>query len=568
MVWEFPAVSQTRIEFWRKPQFTQSGMWWFTLFFGFFGIHHLYLRSPQTAVLFFILNFLTLGYLWAYDLVQLSSFGEFSGPSGLEALNKHGLSYPFGPLGLAQGMWKEPESLLPNGLLPQRGGAIAESEINKEAKEEEDKYGPPPQPIYFLLYTLTIMISPLAKAIAGDYNNSFSSIMNLTFVPLGFYFYIVGLVYDIFIIFTYPAHLFVEGAKRGIPFTWMGFDPKGHSPNITGKSEIDPCPPQESFITALMRWIIPIMKFFPPTMFHGTMFEKILLRWDDGKKAYEKREKILEDDPLAGLMSGISAFQRGDMKGVLHATGRVAKGIPGGAGVAKLVDSAEAIADKGKDALKAARSGNMKAALHATGDVAKVVPGGAGVAKLVDSAEAIADKGKDALKAAASGNMKGALHAAGDVAKIVPGGGAIAKLADSAEAIAGKGQDALKAAASGNMKGALDAAGDVAKIVPGGGAIAGTLAKAQGTLNKVEMLKGQGMAALQAVQKAKDQAASATKFLQKGGNQTQEPTFSLLDYTALGSIGAVIGGGLLLSVNRFRNVFTKSDDSPPKPRTV
>ena len=493
MVWEFPAVSQTRIEFWRKPQFTQSGMWWFTLFLGFFGVHHLYLRSPQTAVLFFILNFLTMGYLWAYDLVQLSSMGEFSGPNGLEALNKHGLSYAFGPLGLAQGMWKEPESLLPNGLLAQRGGGIGESEL----KEEERQYGPPPEPIYFLLYFLTVLISPLAKAIAGDYNNSFSSVMNLIFVPLGFYFYIVGLVYDIIILMAYPAHLCVEGAKRGIPFTWMGFDPKGHSPNITGKSEIDPCPPQESFITAIMRWIIPIMKFFPPTMFHGTMLEKLLVRWNDGKEALDKREKILSEGGggvLGSAMSALSAFQRGNIKG----------------------------------------------ALHSAGDVAKIVPGGGAIAKLAESAEGVVGKGQDALKAAASGNIKGALHSAADAAKIVPGGGAIAKLAESAEGVVGKGQDALQ--------GAQAQAASAKKLLqnPLAGSPYGIpLNKTHGT----------------SVRRPLDSQSG-------GAINTPEPTFSLLDYTALGSIGAVIAGGLLLSANRFRNVFTKGDDSPPKPRTV
>ena len=106
MVWEFPAVSQSRVEFWKQPQFTKSGMWWFTLAFGFFGLHHLYLRSPQTALIFCIANFVTLGFPWLYDLIQLSSV------ESLDSLNKHGLNYHFGALGIAQGMWKEPQSFM------------------------------------------------------------------------------------------------------------------------------------------------------------------------------------------------------------------------------------------------------------------------------------------------------------------------------------------------------------------------------------------------------------------------------------------------------------------------
>jgi hypothetical protein len=107
MAWEFPAVSQTRVEFWKEPQFTKSGMWWFTLLFGFFGIHHLYLRSPQTAIIFLIANFCSLGFLWFYDLIQLSNVGE-----SLDNLNRHGLNTHVYNMGLAQGMWKEPESLM------------------------------------------------------------------------------------------------------------------------------------------------------------------------------------------------------------------------------------------------------------------------------------------------------------------------------------------------------------------------------------------------------------------------------------------------------------------------
>ena len=107
MVWEFPAVSQTRIDFWKKPQFTQSGMWWFTLLFGLFGLHHFLLRSPQTALILFLGNLILLGYPWLYDLLQLSSEGR--GGLSTDELNKYGLSHPWGALGLAQGMWIPPK---------------------------------------------------------------------------------------------------------------------------------------------------------------------------------------------------------------------------------------------------------------------------------------------------------------------------------------------------------------------------------------------------------------------------------------------------------------------------
>jgi hypothetical protein len=108
MVWEFPAVSQSRKEFWGKPQYTKSGMWWFTLVFGIFGLHHFLLRSPQTGLIFLIANIISLGYLWFYDLIQLS--GEERGGVSEESLDKHGLSWGFGALGLAKGMWVSGEA--------------------------------------------------------------------------------------------------------------------------------------------------------------------------------------------------------------------------------------------------------------------------------------------------------------------------------------------------------------------------------------------------------------------------------------------------------------------------
>ena len=107
MVWEFPAVSHTRYDFWKAKQYTQSGMWWFTLVFGALGLHHYMLRSPQTGMIFFLTNVLLCGYPWFYDLIQLSSYGE-----SMEELNEFGLGHPWGPLGMAQGMWRradEPE---------------------------------------------------------------------------------------------------------------------------------------------------------------------------------------------------------------------------------------------------------------------------------------------------------------------------------------------------------------------------------------------------------------------------------------------------------------------------
>ena len=439
MVWEFPAVSQTRVEFWNEAQYTQSGMWWFTLFFGFFGLHHLYLRSPQTALIYFIANCISLGYPWIYDLVQLSS----GGGENLSSLNKHGLAHPWGALGLAQGMWKEksefsftqsvkssitrsitpskshskapskgspssfpglsvpglsvpglsvpalpsflggkkgavpapgsgpsgsgtsgtgpsgpsgptgttgagptglsgpvpniqsnvsnnpnvpnnpnmpnnsgpgPNGPGPNGPGPNGPGpnipvnANASTNANTPAntpavpnvpnapavpntpavpavpnvpntsakanapvnvpKDPKVQSGGgmdgPPNPIWFLLYALTIPVAPLAQLIAGDTNNAVSRFLDLTIIPLGFLFYYCAMIYDYIILFIFPADLLVAGSKRFFPFTYLGMDADAHSERLTGVSEIIPCP-SEGIITTLLRISLPFLTtFYPP----------------------------------------------------------------------------------------------------------------------------------------------------------------------------------------------------------------------------------------------------------------------------------------------------------------
>lgn len=107
----FPATGHTRIEFWGVPQYTQAGMWWFTLFFGILGLHHLMFRSPHTWLLFLFVNTFTLGYWWLFDLIQLSNAG------GID-LDTYGLDCPWGPLGIAKGMFTEWAKPIPPVVTP------------------------------------------------------------------------------------------------------------------------------------------------------------------------------------------------------------------------------------------------------------------------------------------------------------------------------------------------------------------------------------------------------------------------------------------------------------------
>lgn len=288
MVWEFPAVSQSRKEFWGKPQYTKSGMWWFTLVFGFFGLHHFLLRSPQTGLIFLLANIISLGYLWFYDLIQLS--GEDKGGVSHDSLDKHGLSWGFGALGLAKGMW-----------------------ISAEAEQDQDstKAEGPPNPYYFLAYALLIPIAPLAQLIAGDKYNSVSRFLDLTIIPGGFLFYLCAMIYDYMIMFLYPGDLFVFGSKRFFPFTFLGMDPDNHSPNITAKVDYAPCPPDNMFIT-LIKIMIPLAKQIPYVSTAATAIETALataqvVKEQVVEKGMEKAEKVVRVAGQVGqLATGIT----------------------------------------------------------------------------------------------------------------------------------------------------------------------------------------------------------------------------------------------------------------------
>lgn len=429
MVWEFPAVSQTRIEFWKKPQFTQSGMWWFTLIFGFLGLHHFYMRSPQTGLIFLIVNFISLGYLWAYDLVQLSSSGGYT----TETLNKHGLAHPWGALGLAQGMWKEPDTSLfpkmgytiPGKILspppasappPTAPPATAPPPTAPPVKEglgvnfkeynalgnprgtmvggaREDE---PPNPLWFLLYSLAIPCAPLAQLIAGDTNNAVSRFADLTVIPLGFTFYLCAMLYDYWVLFSNPADLLVAGSKRFFPFTYLGMDADGHSEMLTGVSEIKSCPP-DNFIMTMLRIGKPAISILAPGV--GKTIDSALDTKQEVEKTVETTKKLVVDGALA----------------------------------------------------KAEKATQLATQI---GSLSAMPPAG-----------------------------------------MVPSTDGIAQFRNP--------------------------------------------------------VTGQGLGTMV-------------------GGRRLEPSFNTLDYAALGSLGAVIGGGLLLSANRFRNVFFKgkNNDSPPDPRAV
>jgi hypothetical protein len=259
MVWEFPAVSQTRKEFWNEPQYNRFYMLIFTVIFGFFGLHHLLLRSPQTAFFCGMVNMLTLGYWWFYDIIQLST-KEYGG-LGEEGLNAYGMSSPWGPLGLAQGMWIQPPKIqIPQintseqpstqaKVLSGGGGAMG-----KAAKEFMNNFmkvvidwmmstrpvipklmdTTSKDPWFFFFYSLFLPTGILSALFAGDKTNAGFRLL-LIFAPL---ILICVIFYDIFVALLFPASVVYDGMSRPFPFNIFNFvDLNGRSPLITCTQE-------------------------------------------------------------------------------------------------------------------------------------------------------------------------------------------------------------------------------------------------------------------------------------------------------------------------------------------
>jgi len=255
--------------------------------FGFFGLHHFLLRSPQTGLIFLLANIISLGYLWFYDLIQLS--GEDKGGVSHESLDKHGLSWGFGALGLAQGMWIPGQA----EAGPAGEAASASKIVQVGGAKADDGL---PNPFYFLAYSLLIPIAPLAQLIAGDTYNSVSRFLDLTVIPGGFLYYLGAMLYDYMILFLFPGDLMVFGSKRFFPFTFLGMDPDNHSPNITAKVDYAPCPPDNMFMT-LIKIMIPLAKQLPYVSSAATAVETALataqvVKTQVIEKGVEKAQKV------------------------------------------------------------------------------------------------------------------------------------------------------------------------------------------------------------------------------------------------------------------------------------
>ncbi len=311
MAWEFPAVSQSRIEFWKQPQYTRKGMLIFTILFGFFGLHHFMLRSPQTGLMFLIANILSLGYCYFYDVIQLAI-------TDVKELNTYGMSLPWGAAGIAKGMWKCDS--------PNR------EENDKETEKEKGELNYFHNPVWFFLYAILIPIAPLSKLASGDVANAMIGFLNLTIMPFGTIIYNLTMLYEYFMLFFKPADIFLYDVNRVFPYTQLGWEKEGRSSfmRLTPLPD-DHCEDCDNFflrmykifVRALMPMlpiILPILRLlFPPQVVAAMTASGAAV--EQGAKSFEQSAKTAEQ----GLKTAEVGLKKA--KNVIEVVGEQAKDL-------------------------------------------------------------------------------------------------------------------------------------------------------------------------------------------------------------------------------------------------
>jgi hypothetical protein len=200
------AFLHTRKEYWGGSWYPYWSLMLVTLLGGFFGLDHIWLRSPQTGILKFVINILTFGLWYIYDVIQI--FKE------KDSVMQSGLSAPLvGPIGIGARMFKDSDPSGPHSKSPLR----------------------------LMLYLIAVCLPfGLDFLVAGDTNGAIMRFVATILFPVGF---IWGCV-SMYRAFFTPVAVFESGTYRMFPFNQIMSD---NGPSILGPKDIpvrkDACDP-------------------------------------------------------------------------------------------------------------------------------------------------------------------------------------------------------------------------------------------------------------------------------------------------------------------------------------
>jgi hypothetical protein len=193
----------TQSKFWGGSWYPYWSLILMTTVLGFFGLDHVWLRSPLSGFLKFIINIFTLGLWYFYDILQV--LGE------KDSVMKNGLSAPFvGPLGIGAGMFKDSNPDSPTARSPLRFMAymfLLMLPFGIDLYVAGDSNG---AIVKFILTILIIFVIPFFIAVIWGFVNMGRSVLM-------------------------PKDLFTKGTYRMFPVSWF-MDPLG--PSILGPVDI------------------------------------------------------------------------------------------------------------------------------------------------------------------------------------------------------------------------------------------------------------------------------------------------------------------------------------------
>jgi hypothetical protein len=220
------AYEWTQIGYWNKPNLSWTIYLILAVCVGFFGIDHLYMRSPFTAFLKFIVNLMTLGFWYFYDIVNAFTEGDL--------VKEYGVGTPFVQTGgIGAGMF---------------------------ADEPDKEHAPWTFMGYSLASGFPFGLFGVDNFIAGDKKGGFAKLwMTLLFcfplillAPLGWILGIGLVFYGLYVLFFDTESLF----SKGVP------SPFGRHPSTLGPSmpkEVE----SSGFFGATFKWLFGLLKGLP-----------------------------------------------------------------------------------------------------------------------------------------------------------------------------------------------------------------------------------------------------------------------------------------------------------------
>jgi hypothetical protein len=215
---------------WGGSQLSPSVLKALAVLGGFIGLDHLALRSPKTALLKFLVNCISLGFWYFYDIVQVFADTDF--------IRKYGYSIPgLGPVGLGAGMLHQE---IPVGKAPPTS----------------------PSPFLFVAYSLLIAIPfGISHFIAGDYYGGAMKFF-LSYVIFTFLLGWIWAAYSTFYLVFNTKDLLEKGTDRMFPAT-LFMDSHGPAPSLLiPKTEGDSS--EEDKASSFFSWIFGCLGFMKP----------------------------------------------------------------------------------------------------------------------------------------------------------------------------------------------------------------------------------------------------------------------------------------------------------------